>query len=65
MREWYIVYPKSKELSLVTRTFVDFAIDYESTICDRMESLLPAIKNAHKESKTSASKISNSKTKKK
>ncbi|MGB5225813.1 MAG: LysR substrate-binding domain-containing protein [Arenicellales bacterium] len=65
MREWYMVYPKSKELSLVSRTFLDFAVEYESTICDRMESLLPAIKNAHQESKTSASKKSNSKAKKK
>ena len=65
MREWYMVYPKSKELSLVSRTFLDFAIEYESTICDRMESLLPAIKNAHQESKASASKKSNSKAKKK
>ena len=65
MREWYMVYPRSKELSLVSRTFVDFAIDYESTICDRMESLLPAIKNAHKVNKASASKKSSSKAKKK
>ena len=51
MRKWYMVYPKSKELSLVSRTFLDFAVEYESIICDRMESLLPSIKNSYQESK--------------
>jgi len=45
MRRWYMVYPKGKELSLVARTFLDFAIEYESKITKRMESILPSLKN--------------------
>jgi DNA-binding transcriptional LysR family regulator len=45
MRHWYMVYPKSKELSLVARTFLDFAIEYESTISKRMEAILPALRD--------------------
>lgn len=44
MRRWYMVYPRDKELSLVARTFLDFAIDYETKIKTRMESLWPALK---------------------
>jgi DNA-binding transcriptional LysR family regulator len=44
MRHWYMVYPKGKELSLVARTFLDFAIEYESIISKRMESIWPALK---------------------
>ena len=38
------LYPKGKELSLVARTFLDFAIEYESIISKRMESIWPALK---------------------
>lgn len=44
MRRWYMVYPKGKELSLVARTFLDFAIEYESKITMRMISILPSLK---------------------
>jgi len=46
MRHWYMVYPRGKELSLVARTFLDFAIEYESTITKRMEDILPTLKKA-------------------
>jgi len=56
MRHWYMVYPKGKELSLVARTFLDFAIEYESKITKRMESILPSLKyqfsNTKKKKKT-------------
>ena len=45
MRRWNMLYPKGKELSLVARTFLDFAIEYESKITRRMESILPSLKN--------------------
>jgi len=65
MRKWYMVYPKSKELSLVSRTFLDFAIEYESIICERMESLLPSIKKSYTKSKEPVRKKAKSKAKKK
>jgi len=45
MRHWYMVYPKNKELSLVAKTFLDFAIECESKINERMETVWPALKN--------------------
>jgi hypothetical protein len=42
-RQWYIVYPKGKELSLVARTFLDFAITSEARIRERMVSLWPLL----------------------
>jgi len=45
MRYWYMVCPKNKELSLVAKTFLDFAIEYESKINERMEMVWPALKN--------------------
>jgi len=44
MRHWYMVYPKGKELSLVARTFLDFAIEYESKINKRMVTVWPDLK---------------------
>ncbi|NNG12204.1 MAG: LysR family transcriptional regulator [Halobacteria archaeon] len=44
MRQWYIVYPRGKELSLVARTFLEFAIASENMIHERMESLWPGMK---------------------
>jgi len=59
MRSWYMVYPKGKELSLVARTFLDFAIEYESKINKRMETVWPALKKhiaASKKQKRSKTK---------
>jgi DNA-binding transcriptional LysR family regulator len=44
MRQWYIVHPKGKELSLVARTFLDFAIDSEARIRKRMGKTWPSLK---------------------
>ncbi len=54
MRQWYIVYPKGKELSLVARTFLEFAIDSEERIRERMELMWPKLKVLFKAQKTSA-----------
>lgn len=35
-RQWYLVYPKDKELSLVAETFLKFAVEYEPKIRERM-----------------------------
>ena len=44
LRKWYLVHPKGKELSLVARTFLDFAIQSEPKIRARMEEMLPALR---------------------
>ena len=45
LRQWYIVHPKAKELSLVARTFLDFSIESEPKIRERMVSMWPALAN--------------------
>jgi LysR family transcriptional regulator, low CO2-responsive transcriptional regulator len=42
-RQWYIVHPRGKELSLVARTFLEFAIASEGRIRERMESMWPRL----------------------
>ncbi len=54
MRQWFIVYPKGKELSLVARTFLDFAIASEDMIHERLEALWPGMKQYVSASKKSA-----------
>jgi DNA-binding transcriptional LysR family regulator len=44
MRNWYIVYPKGKELSLAAKAFLDFAIKCEPEIRTRMQELWPSLK---------------------
>ena len=44
IRQWFIVYPRGRELSLVARTFLEFAIASEDMIHERVESLWPALK---------------------
>ncbi|MGD2074049.1 MAG: LysR substrate-binding domain-containing protein [Gammaproteobacteria bacterium] len=46
LREWYLVYPKGKELSLVARTFLEFAIESEPRIRASMEAMWPALRKA-------------------
>jgi DNA-binding transcriptional LysR family regulator len=54
MRQWFIVYPRHKELSLVARTFLDFAIASEDMIHERLEALWPGMRQYVKASKKSA-----------
>ncbi len=44
MRHWFLVHPKGKELSLVARNFLDFAVEHGPRIRDRMESMWPALR---------------------
>lgn len=45
MRNWYIVHPKGKELSLIAQTFLDFAISYEANIREAMHKMWPRLKD--------------------
>lgn len=36
MRQWFLVHPKGKELSLVAQSFLEFALDYEPTMRESM-----------------------------
>jgi DNA-binding transcriptional LysR family regulator len=44
LRQWYLVYPKGKELSLVARTFLDFAVQHGPRLRVRMESMWPGLR---------------------
>lgn len=56
MRNWFIVYPRGKELSLVAKTFLEFAVDYEPKFRARMVEMWPALSGAIEKEKKSASK---------
>ena len=45
LRHWYLVHPKGKELSLVARTFLEFAISNEPNIRKRVQKMWPALKH--------------------
>jgi DNA-binding transcriptional LysR family regulator len=45
MRQWYIVHRKGKELSLVARTFLDFAVNSEPKIRERIGTTWPQLKH--------------------
>jgi len=65
LRDWYIVYPKGKELSLVAQTFLDFVIGSEATIRDRMQKMWPkleSILNEAEKKSSSKKKVSKKKT---
>ena len=54
MRHWYIVHPKGKELSLVARTCLEFAITSEPEIHKRVEMLCPRFKGLLEDTKKTA-----------
>jgi LysR family transcriptional regulator, low CO2-responsive transcriptional regulator len=41
MRQWYIVYPKGKELSPVARAFLDYALEIEPKMREQMQEVWP------------------------
>ena len=65
IRQWYIVHPRGKELSLVARTFLDFAIASEDMIHDRMVSLWPGMKQFLSKPKKTAGSRTNKVARKK
>lgn len=48
MRQWYIVHPKGKELSLVAQAFLDFALEIEPRMRAGMEATWPGMSRAFK-----------------
>ena len=65
LRDWYIVYPKGKELSLVAQTFLDFVIGSEATIRERMQKMWPKLESLLNEKQKTSSrkkKVSKKKT---
>ena len=45
MRQWYLVHPKTKELSLVAQAFLAFALQVEPRMRDRIQSVWPMLKS--------------------
>lgn len=44
MRNWYLVHLKGKELSLAAKAFLEFVIQCEQGICERMQQEWPSLK---------------------
>ena len=53
MRHWYLVYPKQKELSLVAQAFLEFALENEPRMRERMEQIWPQLASHLKKAKKS------------
>ena len=56
LRNWYLVYPKGKELSLVAQAFLEFALKVEPVMRQRMEAIWPNLGRTTKTAKKSAKK---------
>lgn len=48
IRQWYLVYPKGKELSLVSRAFVEFAKEIEPRMREKIETMWPNLRKIFK-----------------
>lgn len=46
MRQWHLVYPKGKELSLVAKAFLEFSLDIEPRMREKMKALWPEMADA-------------------
>ena len=46
MRQWHLVYPKGKELSLVADAFLEFSLDVEPRMREKMKELWPEMADA-------------------
>jgi DNA-binding transcriptional LysR family regulator len=46
MRQWHLVYPKGKELSLVAQAFLEFSLDIEPRMREDMKKLWPDLSDA-------------------
>ena len=46
MRQWHLVYPKGKELSLVANAFLEFSLDIEPRMREKMKALWPEMADA-------------------
>jgi DNA-binding transcriptional LysR family regulator len=43
MRQWFMVYPRNKELSLVAQAFLEFALDCEPMLRRKMQETWPSL----------------------
>ena len=57
MRQWFLVYPRGKELSLVAEAFLEFALELEPRLRERMETVWPRICKYMKSVKKSRSPV--------
>jgi len=64
MRQWHLVYPKGKELSLVANTFLEFSLDVEPRMREKMKELWPAMADELSTAEPSGKIKPGSKTKK-
>ena len=48
LRNWYLVHPKGKELSLIAKTFLEFAVGQEKTTRDKLTNVWPELKDVLK-----------------
>ena len=48
MRQWHLVHPKGKELSLVSKAFLDFALELAPRMQQRLETIWPQIRQSFK-----------------
>lgn len=66
-RQWYVVYPKGKELSLVAKAFLDFAIEHGPSLRELMITMWPALEGIQwcNNSKKAASSTSETRPKRK
>ena len=46
MRQWHLVYPKGKDLSLVANAFLEFSLDMEPRMREKMKELWPDMADA-------------------
>ena len=63
LRNWYLVHLRDKELSLVAKTFLEFAIEYEPIIQKRVEAMWPALKDVINDASLADSKLKSAKKK--
>ena len=54
MRQWHLVYPKGKELSLVANAFLEFSLDIEPRMREKMKELWPEMADALSAAKPAA-----------
>ena len=53
MRQWYLVHPKGKDLSLVAKAFLEFALEYEPKMREQMHKAWPSMTEVLKAMKPS------------
>jgi hypothetical protein len=57
MRQWYLVYPKGKELSLVSNAFMEFAMDLKPRMQERMIDIWPQFEQVRLEAEKPKKKV--------